>query len=197
LEYVVLVLFLSVMGISLFTAWRRRQPTPPPDKQTATPSGAPPAQAGEPAVAASEPKLAPSEPALAPSEPAVVPGEPDDPDPDELDAILATGPSGPPPLADQLQELGQGIESAGASAAHPRELFAQANFERAIGLLADAEAELDTVVRYALSHDWGLACAALAALDRREGGQQVVDRVLAHLGWSHGRCTLRSAISPG
>ena len=34
-------------------------------------------------------------------------------------------------------------------------------------------------MRYALGHDWGLACAALAALDRREDGEQAVDRVLA------------------
>jgi hypothetical protein len=60
-----------------------------------------------------------------------------------------------------LRELEGAIESSGASATHPRELVEQADFKRTVGLLEDADT--DTVVRFALGHDWGLACAGVAA----------------------------------
>jgi ATP-dependent Clp protease ATP-binding subunit ClpC len=168
LEYVVLYLFL-IVGYQLFKAWRRRKPMPLPQQPPAQPAEAPPVAGATPVTVA---------------EPALDANEPDEPltdiEAEELDALLATGVPEPPPLANQLKELGGAIESCGASATHPRELAEQADFKRAVGLLEDADTDLDTVVRYALGHDWGLACAGLAALEKRNDGSMAVDRILAH-----------------
>jgi ATP-dependent Clp protease ATP-binding subunit ClpC len=172
LTYVVLVLLIAV-EILLYRAWRRRQALPPPQTPPALPATVP-AGAGAPAATITEP------PAVAADATPLTVAEPEGPSPaDVLDEFLATGALEPPPLDVQLQKLGRAIEAAGAGATHPRELYEQPDFERAMALLAEDDVDLDTVVRFALGNDWGLACAALAALHRREDGEQALDRVLA------------------
>jgi ATP-dependent Clp protease ATP-binding subunit ClpC len=170
LEYLVVLPFLILLGYRLFKAWRRRQLASPEPQLLSLPA-APPAEAGETPATVSEPPGEPPVPAT-PAEP--IP----DTAADELDALLAAI-DPPPPLADQLRALGPAIESAGAGAIHPSELYGHASFQSALGLLAETHVDLDTVVRYALGYDWGLACAALAALDRRGDAEEAVDRVLA------------------
>jgi hypothetical protein len=144
LEYVFLVSFVIVLGSQLSKAWHRRQLGSPQEKQPA----APPATASEPDE--------PDEPAAANA-----PGEPDAP--------LATA-LPEPALADRLHELERVLVPFGSSCAHPRELAEQVQFQYAVGLLEDEEVDLDTVVRYAVGADWALACAALAALAKRDDG---------------------------
>ncbi len=127
-----------------------------------------------------EPPTAPS--AAPPDPPAPAPdlGELATPDEllelDELDAALATT-FPDQPLADRLQELERALLRSGSSCANPLELAEQAPFQQALGLLADEDVDLDTVVRYATG-EWALACAALAALARRTDGSDAVDRIL-------------------
>jgi ATP-dependent Clp protease ATP-binding subunit ClpC len=177
LEFVLLLLlllfllFLIVVGFSLLAAWRRRKPAPQPDQAPATQSATTAAEASA---------VAPSEPAPAPSAPAEA--KPDEADPDELDpdvdAALATDLPAPPPLADRLHALERVLAPLGSTCNHPRELAEQAPFKEAVALFEDVDIDLDTVVRYALGPDWGIACAALAALAKRDDGKDAVDQVL-------------------
>jgi ATP-dependent Clp protease ATP-binding subunit ClpC len=162
LEYVVLVLFVIVVGFSLFKAWRRRKPVPRPQQQPAPQPAAPPAVVSEPPVGTSAP------------DESVAEAEPDEPG-----AALAAGPPEPPPLAAELHALASVLVPFGSSCAHPRELAEQAEFKRAVGLLEDPDVDSDTVMQYALGADWTLACAALAALAKRGDGTHALDRVLA------------------
>jgi hypothetical protein len=165
----VLLLFLVVAGFSLLVAWLRRKPAPQPHQAPTTPSAATAAETSAPAVA--------------PSEPAPAPTAPDELDLDELDAdaldvALATDPPAPPPLADRLDALERVIEPLGSTCNHPRELAQQAPFKEAVAVFEDVGIDLDTVVHYALGPDWGIACAALAALAKRDDGKDAVDQVL-------------------
>jgi ATP-dependent Clp protease ATP-binding subunit ClpC len=112
----------------------------------------------------------PAAPPVAAAKPAVAPGEPPQP--------IATPATDPPSLDAQLSQLEKVYETAGASAAHPRELAEDAEFKRAVGLLADPDVELEMVVQYARGTSWAFACAALAALAQRFDGEMAVDQVL-------------------
>ncbi|HEY3643044.1 MAG TPA: AAA family ATPase [Xanthobacteraceae bacterium] len=153
MEYVFLVSFVIVVGAQLSKAWHRRQLGSPQEEQPAAQPAVPPATAGEPA-----------EPAAADT-------------PDEPDAPPATA-LPQPALADQLHELERVLVPFGSSCTHPRELAEQVQFKYAVHLLEDEEVDLDTVVRYAVGADWALACAALAALAKRDDGKYAVDHIL-------------------
>jgi ATP-dependent Clp protease ATP-binding subunit ClpC len=169
LEFVVLFLCLIVAGLALFTARRRRKPVPPPDQPPATPADVPPAEAAAPAAPASEPVPVPAEPDVL---------DADELDADALDAALATDLPPVPPLADRLRELERVLVSLGSTCSHPRELAEKTQFKDAVAVFDVVDIELDTVVRYALGPDWGIACAALAALAARNDGNDAVDRIL-------------------
>lgn len=88
----------------------------------------------------------------------------------------ATGES----LSARLQRL-EGVFGVTAhGAAHPRELAEQPQFIEAVRLLTAPDVARDAVVQYALGANWGLGCAALAALKQRADGGQAVDDVMTH-----------------
>ncbi len=95
-----------------------------------------------------------------------------------LDAALATELPPPPPLGDRLRAIERVLVSLGSTCNHPRELAARAQFKDAVGVFENLDIDLDTVVRYALGPDWGIACAALAALATRPDGNDAVDQIL-------------------
>jgi hypothetical protein len=115
----------------------------------------------------------PAAPAVAAGPAVVAPGEPPEPV-----ATPATAAPEPPSLDAQLSQLEKVYETVAASAAHPRELAENAEFQRAVGLLADPEVELEMVVQYVRGTNWALTCAALAALAQRFNGEMAADQVL-------------------
>ena len=169
MEFVVLLLCLVVAGLVLFTAWRRRQPAPQPDQPPATPADVPAVEAAAPAAPASEPVPAPAAPDVP---------DADELDADALDAALATELPPPPPLGDRLRALERVLVSLGSTCNHPRELAEKTQFKDAVAVFDVVDIDLDTVVRYALGPDWGIACAALAALAKRNDGNEAVDQIL-------------------
>ena len=84
------------------------------------------------------------------------------------------------PLSSRLHTLEAVFSPLASNLAHPRELEDQPQFAEAVRLLEDRAVPLDTVMQYALGANWPLACAALAALRRREDRSQRTDQVVAH-----------------
>lgn len=83
-------------------------------------------------------------------------------------------------LSARLHRLESVFAPSAATAAHPRELSEQRTFQEAVALLVADGVPLDTVLQYALGANWGLACAALAALRSRQDGQQAMSQIVAH-----------------
>jgi ATP-dependent Clp protease ATP-binding subunit ClpC len=83
-------------------------------------------------------------------------------------------------LSARLHRLESIFAPSASTSAHPRELSDQRAFQEAVGLLEADGVSVDTVLQYALGANWGLACAALAALPRRRDGAVVLDQVVAH-----------------
>jgi ATP-dependent Clp protease ATP-binding subunit ClpC len=83
-------------------------------------------------------------------------------------------------LSSRLHNLEAVFSPLASNLAHPRELEDQPQFAEAVRLLEDRAVPLDTVMQYALGANWPLACAALAALRRREDRSQRTDQVVAH-----------------
>src|SRR5262249_37068335 len=74
-------------------------------------------------------------------------------------APLPAPAEGPPPgnapsLAQQLGALTAEFEPVLSSAAHSRDFYENASFRAAIALLADTAVPLDTVIAYAVGHNW-------------------------------------------
>jgi len=85
----------------------------------------------------------------------------------------------PGTLSTRLHELDAQFAAFASNSAHPRELDDQPAFKQAVELLADPAVALNTVMQYAHGVSWTLACAALAALTRREDRAEMVDAVAA------------------
>ena len=83
-------------------------------------------------------------------------------------------------LGAQLHRLEGVFAPSASTAAHPRELADQPTFREAVSLLEAESVAFDVVLQYATGANWGLACAALAALRNRSDGARAVDEVLAH-----------------
>ena len=76
-------------------------------------------------------------------------------------------------LSARLYRLDAAFAPTTHTAAHPRDLAENKDFLEAVDLLKADGVSLDTVLQYALGANWGLACAALAALkERPDGGQR-------------------------
>jgi ATP-dependent Clp protease ATP-binding subunit ClpC len=88
--------------------------------------------------------------------------------------------SAPQSLADRLHRLSDVFTPFASGSAHPRELTEHADFTKAVDLLADETVPLEIVMQYAFGANWGLACAAIAALCRRSDRAGAVDRMVAH-----------------
>jgi ATP-dependent Clp protease ATP-binding subunit ClpC len=111
-------------------------------------------------------------PASPPVAPPGVPAAPIAPAP--IESGTAAG-----PVSTRLHELDAQFAPFANNSAHPRELVENAAFKEAVALLSDSATPLETVMQYAQGLSWTLACAAFAALARRDDRSQVVDRVLA------------------
>jgi ATP-dependent Clp protease ATP-binding subunit ClpC len=83
-------------------------------------------------------------------------------------------------LSARLYRLDSAFAPSTSSAAHPRDLAEHNDFLAAVDLLKAESVPLDTVLQYALGANWGLACAALAALKQRADGGEAVDEIVAH-----------------
>jgi hypothetical protein len=77
------------------------------------------------------------------------------------------------PLAVKLRNLESVFLPIAENAAHPREFLDQPSFEDAAALLSGEAVSLKSLMQYVLGANWGLSCAALAALSVR------ADRVVA------------------
>ena len=83
-------------------------------------------------------------------------------------------------LTTRLHMLESAYAPFGASSAHPRELAEHPQFKEAVDLLEDRFVPMSTVLQYALGANWGLACAALAAMPGRFDADESIDEVVAH-----------------
>jgi len=89
------------------------------------------------------------------------------------------------PLGQRLHALESVFASYTSNYAHPRELEDQPQFKETVALLARLEVSSDTVMQYACGTNWGLSCAALAAMKERYDVEHVVDDVTAHFDKLH------------
>ena len=101
------------------------------------------------------------------AKPAAVPAE-----------IIPPAPFDQAALSSRLYELDKIFGPFGSSAAHPSDLYAQAEFKEAVGLLALPNVPFETVMQYVEGNSWSLSSAALAALRRRLDCALAIDRVL-------------------
>lgn len=92
--------------------------------------------------------------------------------------LLAPATAGLDTLPVRLHELESSFVPFGSNAAHPSALLTHAEFQEAVRLLASPEIPLDIVLQYAEGANWGLSCAALAALKRRADGAEAVERIV-------------------
>jgi ATP-dependent Clp protease ATP-binding subunit ClpC len=113
-----------------------------------------------------------------PASPPVAPGVPAAPVAPVAPATIDLGTTAGP-VSTRLHDLDAQFAPFASNSAHPRELLENAAFKEAVALLSDSATPLETVMQYAQGLSWTLACAAFAALARRDDGSQVVDRVLA------------------
>jgi ATP-dependent Clp protease ATP-binding subunit ClpC len=81
-------------------------------------------------------------------------------------------------LTTRLHELENSYAAFASNAAHPSALNANPQFEEAVRLLAQTSVPLKTVLQYAEGANWGLACAALAALKQRSDRDQATGPIL-------------------
>ena len=75
-------------------------------------------------------------------------------------------------LSARLYRLDGAFSPAASAAAHPRDLAENRDFLEAAGLLNAESVALETVLQYALGANWGLSCAALAALKKDSGAKR-------------------------
>jgi ATP-dependent Clp protease ATP-binding subunit ClpC len=81
-------------------------------------------------------------------------------------------------LTSRLYELDKFFGPFGSNAAHPSDLYAQAEFKQAARLLTQPNVPLETVMQYVEGNSWSLSSAALAALRRRPDRASATERVL-------------------
>lgn len=83
------------------------------------------------------------------------------------------------PLTVTLRKLESTFLPSADNAAHPREFLDEPSFREAAALLGGEAVPLKTVLQYALGVNWGLSCAALAALAGRRDSADAQQQVLA------------------
>jgi ATP-dependent Clp protease ATP-binding subunit ClpC len=100
------------------------------------------------------------------------PAAPSTPEPE----LLPAPEPAPLPLSARLRQLEEVFLPSADNAAHPHEFFDQGSFREAVALLNDPEVPLKTLTHYAFGTNWGLACAAFAALAGREDRLEARDQ---------------------
>src|SRR5262245_8508492 len=93
-------------------------------------------------------------------------------------AAPAFGESESSALASRLHQLEAAFSPFSNSSAHPRELGDNAEFRQAAALLAEPAVPLEIVLQYAHGANWGLSCAAFAALRQRPDRDEALDQVV-------------------
>lgn len=99
---------------------------------------------------------------------------------DPIPELLPPAPTDRDNLPARLHELESVFVPFGSNAAHPSELLSHAQFQEAVALLAAPAVPLDTVMQYVEGANWGLSCAALAALKQRSDRRDMIERVSRH-----------------
>lgn len=92
--------------------------------------------------------------------------------------IIPPVPFDAPALTSRLYELDKIFGPFGSNAAHPSDLYAQAEFKEAVRLLTQPSVPFETVMQYVEGNSWSLSSAALAALRRRPDRAAGTERVL-------------------
>ena len=103
---------------------------------------------------------------------------PADAGPQWRDDTAASAATVPGSLAARLHELEASFAPFSNSSAHPRELTEHPEFKQAARALADPSVPLDVVLQYAHGANWGLSCAAFAALAQRNDRSEALDQVV-------------------
>ena len=85
-------------------------------------------------------------------------------------------------LTVKLHALAADFEAFGDNSAHPRDLAQHGQFKEAVDLLADANVAIETVQQYATGANWGLSCAALVALARRDDSGEIANEIAGEFG---------------
>jgi ATP-dependent Clp protease ATP-binding subunit ClpC len=83
-------------------------------------------------------------------------------------------------LSARLYRLDGAFAPTASTAAHPRDLAENRDFLEAVDLLKADAVSFEAVLQYALGANWGLACAALAALRLRPDSRKAVGEIVAH-----------------
>ncbi|MGA7325370.1 MAG: AAA family ATPase [Rhodomicrobium sp.] len=94
-------------------------------------------------------------------------------------AQTATAPAAEEPLSVKLRKCEAAFLPLADNASHPREFYDDPDFKHAVSLLANPATPLKTVTQYALGTNWGLSCAAFAALAQRADKENATDEALA------------------
>lgn len=108
--------------------------------------------------------------------PPVIPAPPEPQPPEPQPQELHDAPAADTLVVD-LHALANEFEAFGDNTAHPRDLAAHGKFKEAVALLADESVSVETVLQYATGANWGLSCAGLVALGKRDDGYAVADDV--------------------
>ena len=103
------------------------------------------------------------------------------PDKPPAQELLPPAPVDDRPPAERLQTLGAALETQAEQSAHPRDLLLFADFQAAVGVLADPRCDLELVRHYAAGRLWTLSSAAFEALRRRPDRQQLADLGISQL----------------
>src|SRR5205085_4127590 len=95
-------------------------------------------------------------------------------------AVVQSDAITPESLTTRLHDLESSFSAFGSNAAHPSAMSAHAQFQEATRRLASPDVPVELVLQYVEGANWGLSCAALAALKERADGSQGVERVQLH-----------------
>jgi ATP-dependent Clp protease ATP-binding subunit ClpC len=117
--------------------------------------------------------------------PAPAPIAPPEPEPPEIPPVPVATASAD--LSSRLKPLREAMDRFGRSASHPKELRNLDEFNTAVRLLADPSVSTAALMEYACGNQWGLGCAALAAIGGRADETDLAKRLLARMpeigGW--------------
>jgi hypothetical protein len=94
-------------------------------------------------------------------------------------ARMAQEPAVEEPPAAKLRTHESAFLPIADNASHPREFYDDPDFKAAVSILSDPAVPLRTVTQYAFGANWGLSCAAFAALAQRADREGAKDEAFA------------------
>ncbi len=81
-------------------------------------------------------------------------------------------------LIAELSELAKNLTQMADDSAHPTDLLANTDFQRAVAIFSEKPCSVEQASNYALGANWILCCAAYEALSRRGGAGDLVEKAL-------------------